>query len=403
MGGAAEVATRPPPVARIKARKPAAAVAEEVVADCLNAEMMHAVAAEDCGTRGRAAAGAAAATADLPAPSEPGQDAALTRAIHYKVQECDRFRFGAAEAAAAGLCGEYRRWRVNVPDLQREMDLSMGWYQGKYKVQQGWTALRSALGLSAGMGVILSIEDGRIRSIQKQACPADPAPSSSAPVAVARPQSTGGPSSELRQQLQQPTSAAPPAQTLRGQDGASEPRPEAHAQAAALPRAAARLGVAVFEVFSLDGRQRLPKELAQAAFPGYLTQPSSVRVPGLRRSFPVSMGWASDGRFSLGAGWLVLITAWRLQKGAVVQLSRTGEASFSVEIRPNAVAKAPHAQQEAATHRQGAFVALSCITANAVPAGFLLPGFPATLSDNAVRLSASAYTAESVHLTCGVT
>ncbi len=90
---------------------------------------------------------------------------------------------------------------------------------------------------------------------------------------------------------------------------------------------------------------------ARAAFPGYCKQPSSVSVPALQRSFSVNVGWSS-GRFMLGMGWGLLISAAGLRPGDRVQLSKTGTASF--ELVKLVAAAAGQDAEQVADERPGA-------------------------------------------------
>ena len=260
--------------------------------------------------------------------------------MHCKLQRRDRIRISAVDATAAGLRGAYKRAPVQIPDLptdQRVVRLGLGLRSSGYMVQAGWPAVMKELGWSEGMWVTLTIQAGRVRSIQKRARPADPAPSMSAALRSFDSLSTEGHMLEQEQQPPQPAA------------------PELAAQAAALSSAAAPLGSMLFNVSgasSTKTAKRLPKRQAQAAFPGYSKKDSDVSVPALQRRFTVSMGWGgSEGRFVLGAGWTELVAAAGLRDGDCVRVSRTGVASFQLETGPDL---ADAAEEEAANESQGA-------------------------------------------------
>ncbi len=278
--------------------------------------------------------------------------------LHCELQRADRIRICAADADAVGLRGAYSRSSVELPDLQRRVTLGVGRRGGGYLVQAGWTPVMQELSLSVGMWVTLSIRGGRVRSIQKRAGPADPAPSMSAALHLVDSLSTEGHLLEQEQQPPQPAAPEVHSDALLTAGAVAGPTPELAQQqrsAAALPGAASHLGSMLFRVSGVTSArclQKLVKRQAQAAFPGYSKQDSDVNVPALRRSFPVSMGWGgSDNRFMLGVGWTELAAAAELQNGDHVRLSRTGDASFQLDTGLDAV---DMAEQDSADHPQGA-------------------------------------------------
>ena len=298
-------------------------------ADSMNKEPVSEATTQTAAATDSTACEAAAAAADaaaLPAPSEAGCPASVpVRQLDCELDIADRICICAADTMAAGLRGDYQRSSVELPDLQRSETLGLGRQGGRYVVQAGWTAVMAELGLSKGMWVTLTIRDGRVRSIQRRAGPADTAPSSSAvPEEV---HNAGSPS--------------------RGAAQAST-------QAVVLPSATAQPGSMLLTIYrpqQLNSGQRLPTAQAQAAFKGYSKQPSDINVPTLRRKFTVSMGWACDDRFALGLGWTQLMTEVGLRHGDRVRLSRTGDASFQLDTGFHA---AGMAGQDAAKDSQGA-------------------------------------------------
>ncbi len=296
----------------------------------------------------------AAMAADLPAPSDAGcPESAPASRLHCELQASDRIRICAADAKVAGLRGDYKRSRVELPDLQREETLGCGWQGGRYMVQAGWAAVMEELGLSQGMWVTLTMQDGYVRSIQKRAGPADTAPS---PLAVPLLVASTGPDGHSSEQEQQPPqrAAAEPGSGEVYVAGASSRKAAQPSTQSAVPTATAQLGSILFTIHRPQrgkSGQRLPKAQAQAAFNGYRKQHSNVSVPMLRRKFTVIMGWACDRRFALGQGWPQLMTEVGLRHGDRVRLSMTGDASFKLDIGLDA---ADMAGQDAANESQGA-------------------------------------------------
>ena len=204
----------------------------------------------------------------------------------------------------------------------------------------------TACGADAAAAADLAIH--RTRSIQKRARPADPTPSMSAGTDLVTSQSRRGHC--LESQQQQSAAAGPRSSARRCADGADRLAQEAPAQAAALGNAAGLLGSVVFSVYTpvaSKGIQRLPTQQARAAFPDYGRKPSKVSVPALKRPFEVNLGFGSDNRFLLGAGWPVLQARAKLRHGDLLRLSRTGDATFKLELGLNAAAMASGAAQEA--------------------------------------------------------
>ena len=322
----------------------------------MSREQASAETTQTAAARGSTASGADAAAA-LPAPSDAGcTEAAPASKLHCELQRTDRIRIRAADAIAAGLRGVcYKLSSVEIADLQRAVTLGAGWRNSAYVVQGGWAAVMRELGWSQGTWATLTLQDGRVHSIQKRAGPADPAPSMSATPRSADSMSTEGRVSEHGQQQPQSAAAELRSDAMHTADAVTRPASELATQTAAVVDAAAHLGSMLFRVKRASMSrcaQRLPSRQAHAAFPGYSKVASDVSVPALRRSFTVSLGWSgSEARFVLGAGWAALVAAAGLQDGDRVRLSRTGDASFKLDTGLDA---AGMAEQEAAADPQGA-------------------------------------------------
>jgi len=202
------------------------------------------------------------------------------------------------EAHAADLRGKLCDRVINVPELQRNVTLRVGWGADRFRFGgKAWRELAEDMRLPAGSSVVLTVADGTICSIER------------GPAAAAATNSSG---------------------TL-GASAASGGRATLAAQGGniAVPAVPAQQTI---RITTRQNGRGLAVTAAEARAAGMLGQYCDhvVDVPELQRTAKLGVGW-ERGKFRLEKGWRTLAKDMRLPLDASVVLTVVNGTICSVE------------------------------------------------------------------------